>query len=105
MVAGTQTAEQVVLALSSKFTRNAVNVPLKLGEEADELMPMLPLCTILGKLVKQLAAGTVESLDITYAGVIGRLDTRILTLRVLQGTVGRHGRGRGQPRQRRDHRR
>ena len=62
-------------------------MPLKLGEEADELMPVLPVCTMLGKIVKQLAAGPVESLEITYAGVIGRLDTRILTLSVLQGVV------------------
>ena len=85
--AGTQVAEQVALALSGKFAPNAVNVPLKLGEEADEMMPYLPVCTMLGKMVKQLAAGPVQSLEITYAGVIGRLDTRILTLSVLQGVV------------------
>jgi D-3-phosphoglycerate dehydrogenase / 2-oxoglutarate reductase len=85
--AGTQVAEQVALALSGQFAPNAVNVPLTLGEEADELMPCLPVCTMLGKMVKQLAAGPVQALEITYAGVIGRLDARILTLSVLQGVV------------------
>ncbi len=39
--AGTQVAEQVALALKGQFAPNAVNVPLVLGEEADELMPYL----------------------------------------------------------------
>ena len=85
--AGTQVAEQVVLALSGQFAPNAVNVPLVLGDEADELMPYLPVSTMLGKMVKQLADGPIEAIEITYAGVIGRCDTRILTLSVLQGVV------------------
>ena len=42
--AGTQVAEQVALALKGQFAPNAVNVPLVLGEEADEMMPYLPVC-------------------------------------------------------------
>ena len=85
--AGTQVAEQVALALKGQFAPNAVNIPLVPGEEADEMMPYLPVCQTLGKMIVQLADGPVENVDVTYAGVIGRYDTRILTLSVLQGML------------------
>ena len=85
--AGTQVAEQVALALKGQFAPNAVNVPLVVGEEADELMPYLEVCKILGKMLVQLADGPVDACEITYEGVIGRYDTRILTLSVLQGML------------------
>ena len=50
-------------------------------------MPYLGLCELLGKLIVQLADGPVDTFEITYAGVIGRYDTRILTLGVLQGVL------------------
>ena len=85
--AGTQVAEQVALALKGQFAPNAVNVPLVLGEEADELMPYLHVCELLGKLTLQLADGPVDTLEITYEGVISRYDTRILALSVLSGLL------------------
>ncbi len=85
--AGTQVAEQVALALKGQFAPNAVNVPLVLGEEADELMPYLHVCELLGKLVVQIADGPVDAFEITYEGVISRYDTRILTLSVLSGLL------------------
>jgi D-3-phosphoglycerate dehydrogenase / 2-oxoglutarate reductase len=85
--AGTQVAEQVALALKDQFAPNAVNVPLVLGEEADELLPYMPVCQILGKMLVQLATGPVDSCEVTFAGVIGRYDTRILSLSVLQGML------------------
>ena len=85
--AGTQVAEQVALALKGQFAPNAVNVPLVVGEEADELMPYLEVCKILGKVLVQLADGPVDACEVTYEGVIGRYDTRILTLSVMQGML------------------
>ncbi len=85
--AGMQVAEQVALVLKGQFAPNAVNIPLVPGEEADELMPYLALCEMLGKLVVQVADEPVDAVDITYEGVIGRYDTRILTLAVLQGML------------------
>ena len=85
--AGTQVAEQVALALKGKFAPNAVNVPIVLGDEADELMPYLTVCELLGKLIVQIADGPVETFEITYEGVIRRYDTRILTLSVLSGIL------------------
>jgi D-3-phosphoglycerate dehydrogenase len=85
--AGTIIAEQVALALKGQFAPNAVNIPLVPGDEVDELMPYLALCEMLGKLIVQVADGPVAAVDITYEGVIGRYDTRILTLGVLQGML------------------
>jgi D-3-phosphoglycerate dehydrogenase len=85
--AGTQVAEQVALALKGQFAPNAVNVPLVLGEEADELMPYLKVCELLGKLMVQIADGPVDTFEITYEGVISRYDTRILTLSTLSGLL------------------
>ena len=85
--AGTQVAEQVALALKGQFAPNAVNVPLVLGEEADELMPYLHVCELLGKLVVQIADGPLDSVEITYEGVISRYDTRILALSTLSGLL------------------
>ena len=85
--AGTQVAEQVALALKGQFAPNAVNVPLVLGEEADELMPYLHVCELLGRLVVQIADGPLDTLEITYEGVISRYDTRILALSTLSGLL------------------
>ena len=103
--AGTQVAEQVALALKGQFAPNAVNVPLVPGDEADELMPYMTVCDQLGKLIVQVADTSPETVEITYEGVIGRYDTRILTLGVLQGMLVGQGRGRGQHGQRGRHRR
>jgi D-3-phosphoglycerate dehydrogenase len=85
--AGTIIAEQVAAVLKGEFASNAVNIPLAPGEDADELMPFLALCTQLGKLVVQLAKGPVDVFEIGYGGAIARYDTRILTLGVLQGLL------------------
>ena len=85
--AGTQVAEQVALALKGQFAPNAVNVPMVPGDEVDELMPYMTVCDQLGKLLVQVAATSPETVEITYEGVIGRYDTRILTLGVLQGML------------------
>ncbi|HJW76899.1 MAG TPA: phosphoglycerate dehydrogenase, partial [Thermoleophilia bacterium] len=50
--AGTIIAEQVSAVLNGRFASNAVNIPLVPGEEADELMPVLPVCELLGKLAE-----------------------------------------------------
>jgi D-3-phosphoglycerate dehydrogenase len=85
--ASTIIAEQVAAVLLGKFASNAVNIPLSPGEDADQLMPFLPVCTQLGRLIVQIADGPVESFEITYGGGIARYDTRILTLAVLEGIL------------------
>ncbi|MGZ4199847.1 MAG: phosphoglycerate dehydrogenase, partial [Thermoleophilia bacterium] len=85
--AGTIIAEQVSAVLNGRLAGNAVNIPLVAGEEADELMPVLPVCEQLGRLVAQLTERPVELLEIGYEGNVARYDTRILTLGVLQGLL------------------
>ncbi len=103
--AGVQTAEQVALALKGQFAPNAVNVPFSLGEEADEVMPFVGLCELLGKLIVQLSDNPLDEFDVAYEGAIARHDTQVLSMAVLQGAAGRQGGGRGQLRQRGRHRR
>ena len=50
-------------------------------------MPFVTLAEMLGKLVVQIADGPVDTFEIAYGGGIARLDTRILTLGVLQGVL------------------
>jgi D-3-phosphoglycerate dehydrogenase len=85
--AGTIIAEQVAAVLKGEFAGNAVNIPLAPGEDADELMPFLGLAEQLGKLVVQIADGTVDTFEVAYGGGIARYDTRILTLGVMQGLL------------------
>ncbi len=85
--ASTIIAEQVAAVLNGEFASNAVNIPLSPGEDADQLMPFLPVCGQLGKLIVQIADGPIESFEITYGGGIARYDTRILTMAVLQGVL------------------
>ncbi|MFA4965933.1 MAG: phosphoglycerate dehydrogenase [Thermoleophilia bacterium] len=85
--AGTIIAEQVAAVLNGEFAANAVNLPLALGEEADELLPFVGLCEQLGTLAVQLAEGPVDTFEVAYGGTIAAYDTRILTLGVLQGVL------------------
>jgi D-3-phosphoglycerate dehydrogenase len=85
--ASTIIAEQVAAVLNGEFASNAVNIPLSPGEDADQLMPFLPACGQLGKLIVQIADGPIESFEIAYGGGIARYDTRILTMAVLQGVL------------------
>jgi D-3-phosphoglycerate dehydrogenase len=85
--AGVQTAEQVVLALTGQFAPNAVNVPFSLGEEADEIMPFLGVCELLGKLIVQLADNPLDEFEVAFEGAIAQHDTQVLTMGVLQGVL------------------
>ncbi len=64
-----------------------MNVPLVPGEEADELMPYLRSARCSASSSCRSPTVPVDAVDITYEGVIGRYDTRILTLGVLQGML------------------
>ncbi|MDP3014034.1 MAG: phosphoglycerate dehydrogenase [Candidatus Subteraquimicrobiales bacterium] len=83
--AGIIIAEQVVAALKGEFVSNAVNIPIAAPETLEALRPFLPLTEILGKLYVRLLDGHVGSLDIDYAGELGRYDTSLLTVAVLKG--------------------
>ena len=86
--AGTQTAEQVIAALTGGTVTNAVNAPSIAPEDLEALGPFLPLCEQLGKLGMALAErSSVESVEIEYLGRIAEHDTRVLTVAILKGAL------------------
>jgi D-3-phosphoglycerate dehydrogenase len=90
--AGESVAEQVAAVLRGRLLRGAVNVPAAAGDDADELMPYMDLCSRLGRLLVQLAGRPVDAIEITYGGSVAYYDTALLTLGVLGGVLaGRAG--------------
>ena len=85
--AGVSVAEQVAAVLRGRLLRGAVNVPAAAGDDADELMPYMDLCSRLGRLLVQLAGGPVDAVEITYGGSVAYFDTRLLTTGVLGGVL------------------
>ena len=83
--AGDTIAEQVSLALAGEFVPFAVNVSA--AEASETVRPFLPLAERLGELFAGLAEGVPTVLEVTYEGLIGEYDTRILTLSVLKGLL------------------
>ena len=86
--AGTTVAEMVRLALKGEFVPYAVNVSA--GAEVSEgVRPYVPLAEKLGWLIAGLAEGGVRSIVASYLGRIAESDTRVLTLAILKGILGR----------------
>jgi D-3-phosphoglycerate dehydrogenase / 2-oxoglutarate reductase len=86
--AGTTVAEMVRLGLRGEFVPYAVNVSA--GAEVTEIVrPFVPLAERLGSLVAGLAEGGVRSVVASYLGRIAEHDTRVLTLAILKGILGR----------------
>jgi D-3-phosphoglycerate dehydrogenase / 2-oxoglutarate reductase len=86
--AGTTVAEMVRLALMGEFVPYAVNVSA--GAEVTEVIrPFVPLAERLGTLVAGLAESGVRAIVASYLGRIAESDTRVLTLAILKGILGR----------------
>jgi D-3-phosphoglycerate dehydrogenase len=89
--AGVITAEQVVAALEGGMVTNAVNIPRLSPEDMEQLGPLMPLCTKLGRLAIALGeASSVERIQIRYQGRLSDFDTRLLTISVLNGVLEGH---------------
>jgi D-3-phosphoglycerate dehydrogenase / 2-oxoglutarate reductase len=89
--AGVITAEQVVAALEGGMVTNAVNIPRLSQEDMEQLGPLMPLCTKLGRLGMALGeASSVERIQIRYEGRLSEFDTRLLTISVLNGVLEGH---------------
>ncbi|MGZ8578093.1 MAG: phosphoglycerate dehydrogenase [Actinomycetota bacterium] len=86
--AGTTVAEMVRLALNGEFVPYAVNV-LASGEVSEAVRPFVPLAERLGAVVAGLAEGGIRSVVASYLGRIAEHDTRVLTLAILKGILGR----------------
>jgi D-3-phosphoglycerate dehydrogenase len=89
--AGVITAEQVAAALEGGMVTNAVNIPRLSPEDMEQLGPLMPLCTKLGKLAVSLGdASSVDRIQIRYEGRLSEFDTRLLTIAVLNGVLDGH---------------
>jgi D-3-phosphoglycerate dehydrogenase len=89
--AGVITAEQVAAALEGGMVTNAVNIPRLSPEDMEQLGPLIPLCTKLGRLVMALGeASSVDRIQIRYEGRLSEFDTRLLTIAVLNGVLSGH---------------
>jgi D-3-phosphoglycerate dehydrogenase / 2-oxoglutarate reductase len=86
--AGTTVAEMVRLALKGEFVPYAINVSA--GAEVTEVVrPFVPLAEKLGAIIAGLSEGGVRSIVASYTGRVAEDDTRVLTLAVLKGILGR----------------
>jgi D-3-phosphoglycerate dehydrogenase len=89
--AGVQVAEQVVAALEGGVVSNAVNIPAVHPEEMRILEPFLDLCQKLGRLAVGLAeASSIDRIEVGYEGRLSELDTRLLTIAILNGILQGH---------------
>ena len=90
--AGSQTAEQIIAALSpGGVVTTAVNIPAISPADMEVLGPFVPLCRQLGRLAVALAEGSsIDRVEVEFLGRIGERDTRLLSVAVLMGVLAGH---------------
>jgi D-3-phosphoglycerate dehydrogenase len=90
--AGTQTAEQIIAALTpGGVVTTAVNIPAISPADMEVLGPFVPLCSQLGRLAVSLAEGSsIDRVEVEFLGRIGERDTRLLSVAVLMGVLAGH---------------
>jgi len=84
-----QIAHQVVDVLRGRAARNAVNVSTVDPELLEILGPHIQLAEQLGRIVVQLADGTIDRLTLTYRGDMVDHDMAPLTTAALKGILSR----------------
>ena len=88
--AGTDTAEQVLAALTGGVVTNAVNIAAVRPETMEALAPFVPLCEKLGTLAQALGDGATDRVQVEFRGRIVDHDTRLLGIAVLVGILSGH---------------
>ncbi len=88
--AGTDTAEQVMRALTGGVVTTAVNIAAVRPETMEALAPFVPLCERLGKVAQSLANRPIDRLQVEFRGRIAEHDTRLLGIAVLVGILSGH---------------
>jgi len=88
--AGTDTAEQVVNALTGGVVTNAVNIPAVGAEAMEALAPFVPLCERLGRLAQGLGTGSVGRVEVEVRGPLADHDIRLLGISTLVGVLSGH---------------
>ncbi len=81
-------AQQVLQVLRGEPPRYLVNAPVLPPEVQAVIAPYLPLATMLGKLLTQLASGQVIGVEIKYQGDIAQHNTALVRSAVLMGLLG-----------------
>ncbi|MBK8295260.1 MAG: ACT domain-containing protein [Solirubrobacterales bacterium] len=88
--AGTDTAEQVMAALTGGVVTNAVNIASVSPAVMEALAPYVPLCETLGKVAVGLVPGTIDKVEVEFRGNIADSDTRLLGIAVQAGLLSGH---------------
>ena len=83
----TAIARQVAEFLTNGVVRNAVNVPSVSGELLEQIRPYLALAEKLGRFQGQLCPGSIEEIEIEYAGDVADLRVAPITIAVLKGLL------------------
>lgn len=73
VVCAVEVAEQIIRCLTGQPVRNAVNLPAVPEQVWEELLPLLPLAEILGRIFTQALPGPLEVVEVV---VHGSLDSR-----------------------------
>ena len=73
--------------VTNGVVRNAVNVPSVSGELLEQIRPYLALAEKLGRFQGQLCPGSIEEIEIEYAGDVADLRVAPITIAVLKGLL------------------
>src|SRR6201996_2743539 len=84
---GIQIAAQVKEYLKFGVVQNAVNLPSMTYEEYQELSPFILMAERLGAFISPLAAGNLESIQITYSGRLAQGKTELVRNAAIQGVM------------------
>nr|MBX2861066.1 phosphoglycerate dehydrogenase [Vampirovibrio sp.] len=80
-------AEQIRDFFTHGSAQNAVNIPMLRKELLDPVREFMPMAEVLGNLVRQLAKGATQSIEMTAKGTLSEHKTSPLTLAVLKGLL------------------
>lgn len=83
-------SEEVIRILRGEPFKNAVNLPPVSADVMRKLKNYYSLAERLGQIAVQLAKGTPEQVEITYAGELTEVDTAPLTRTVLKGLLSHY---------------
>ncbi len=78
---------QVIDVFKGEPARYAVNAPFIPAETLATLIPYCRVATTVGKLVRQLAQGQVNSVKVRYEGEISEYDTNVLKASIIGGLL------------------
>lgn len=80
-------ARQIVDVLQGRPPQSAVNLPPLPPEAREFIVPFLGLMEKLGRIQAQVAAGSIEKIELAYCGELASHDTRALTRVFLKGLL------------------